>query len=252
MTEEKKNIEAKEQKSNTEKISEEIKEEVKEEIKKDIPSSPETKSEKSKEKAAEKVAEEVVEETEKVSEKIAGKEDKPEKKNDESKESQPAGKDGGAVTKVNEKKTDEKKKKKDEKLIPKKDEAVAFGRNLHMSKKHGVYICRFIKNKKVDDALKDLEDVRKMKKAVPFRGEIPHRRGKGMMSGRYPINAAELFISMLKSLKGNVIVNGMDLERARIVMASANWARRPMRSDRRQGKRTHVVLRVREISGGKK
>ncbi len=143
-------------------------------------------------------------------------------------------------------------KKKVEKKLPKKDEAVALGKSFHISKKHGMYICSFIKNKKIDDAMKDLGEVILMKRAVPFKGEIPHRKGKGMMSGRYPVKAAGLFINLLKSLKGNVLVNGMDLDKTRIKMASANWAARPMRSNSREGKRTHVVLKAREILEEKK
>ena len=143
-------------------------------------------------------------------------------------------------------------KKKVEKKLPKKDEAVALGKSFHISKKHGMYICSFIKNKKIDDAMKDLGEVILMKRAVPFKGEIPHRKGKGMMSGRYPVKAAGLFINLLKSLKGNVLVNGMDLDKTRIKIASANWAARPMRSNRREGKRTHVVLKAREILEEKK
>ena len=144
------------------------------------------------------------------------------------------------------------KDKKVEEKLPKKDEAIAFGKSFHISKKQGMYICSFIKNKKIDDAIKDLKEVILMKRAIPFKGEIPHRKGKGMMSGRYPVKAAGLFINLLKSLKGNVLVNGMDLDKSRIKMASANWAARPMRSNRREGKRTNVILKAREILEEKK
>lgn len=159
------------------------------------------------------------------------------------------------VEKTGEKKETDKSKKKIEKIekkIPKKDEAVALGRNLHISKKQGIYVCNFIKNKTIDGAMKDLVQVIKMKRAIPFKGEIPHRKGKGMMSGRYPVKAAGLFINLLKSLKGNVLVNGMDLDKSRINFASANWAARPMRSNRREGKRTHIILKAREILEEKK
>lgn len=149
-------------------------------------------------------------------------------------------------------KGEEKKVKKEVKeKVPKKEEAVAIGRNLRMSKKHGMYICSFIKNKKVNDAIKDLEDVKKMKKAVPFKGEIPHRKGRGMMSGRYPVKGSALFINLLKGLRGNIVVNGMDLDNVTIAEASSSWSSRPMRSNRRQGKRTNVILKARELGGNK-
>jgi large subunit ribosomal protein L22 len=114
-----------------------------------------------------------------------------------------------------------------------------------------MYICSYIKGKKIDSAIVDLEDVQGFKKAVPFKGEIPHRKGKGMMSGRYPIKAAALFVNILKSLKGNSIVNGLELENTVISSASSNWSSRPARRGNRQGKRTNVILEAREI-GGKK
>ena len=155
------------------------------------------------------------------------------------------------VAKAEEKKKEAVKVKKDEKPNIKKENAITHGSNLHMSKKQGMYICSFIKGKNIDIAIKDLEEVKMMKKIVPFKGEIPHRKGKGMMSGRYPIKASGMFISMLKSLKGNSIVNGLDLEKTAIWSASASWGRRPMRSRRRQGKRTNVILIAKEITGGK-
>ncbi len=126
-----------------------------------------------------------------------------------------------------------------------KEEAIAQGTSLSLSKKHCMYICSFIKNKSIDSALSDLEQVLLYKKAVPFKGEIPHR--KGMMSGRYPITAAKEFITLLKGLKGNIIVNGLLLERTRIYYASASWASRQMKRGGARFKRTHVLLKAKEV-----
>ena len=128
----------------------------------------------------------------------------------------------------------------------KKDEAVARGLNLSISKKHSMYICSFIKNKSVESAIADLEQVLKFKKAVPYKGEIPHRHG--MMSGRYPINASKVFISVLKGLKGNIVVSGLAPDKARITFASASWASRPQRKGGARFKRTHVVIKAREVT----
>lgn len=145
---------------------------------------------------------------------------------------------------------DSKEDKKEEKKveapkISKKDHAIARGQSLHLSKKHCMYICSFIKGKSIDKAISDLGEVIKYKKAIPFKGEIPHRKGK-MMSGRYPVKAAQVFITMLRGLKGNVLVNSMELEKTKIKEASASWAARPMRSGGRQGKRTNVIIRAEE------
>ena len=58
-------------------------------------------------------------------------------------------------------------------------------------------------------------------------------------------------IYILYGLKGNIIVNGMDPEKSKIVIASASWASRPMRSRGRQAKRTNVILKAREVEAKK-
>ena len=49
-----------------------------------------------------------------------------------------------------------------------------------------------------------------------MKGEIPHRKGKGMMSGRYPLNAVKDFIMLLKSLKANAINHEIELEKVKL------------------------------------
>lgn len=129
---------------------------------------------------------------------------------------------------------------------PKKTEAVARVLNAPLSKKHCMYICSFIKNKPIDTAIANLKQVLTFKKAVPFKGEIPHR--KGMMSGRYPIKAAQHFITILKGLKGNTVANGLDLEKTRIFFASASWDSRPARRSGTRFKRTYIILKAKEFS----
>jgi len=140
---------------------------------------------------------------------------------------------------------EKKEEKKPEKIPTKKEEAIARGLALPLSKKHCMYICTFIKNKTIDSAISDLELVTKFKKLVPFKGEIPHR--KGMMSGRYPIKAAKLLIKLLKTLKGNVLINGLEPEKTRIITAYANWASRPLRREGRKAKRTNVLIKAKEV-----
>ncbi len=148
-----------------------------------------------------------------------------------------------------EEKTVAEEPKKESKAVPtltKKDEAIARGVNVHASMKQCMFICKFIKGKSIDRALSDLEEVIKLKKAVPFKGEIPHRKGK-MMSGRYPINASKIFISILKSLRGNVIANQIDLDNAKIYFASASFASRPSKRGGGRFKRTNIILKAKEI-----
>jgi len=145
-------------------------------------------------------------------------------------------------------KEEKKEQKKEKSPVKKKEEAFCRGDGVHASKKHCMYISEFIKGKSIDQAIAELNQVINFKRAVPFKGEIPHRRGKGMMSGRYPINASKIFIMLLKGLKGNVIANGMDLDKTRIVSSSSNWASRPMRRGGVHAKRTHILIKAKEVS----
>lgn len=143
---------------------------------------------------------------------------------------------------IEDKKVEEKKKPK--KKI-KKEEAVVRGLSLPISTKDSVAICRFIKNKPIEKAIADLEDALKFKKAIPMKGEIPHKKGKGMMSGRYPLNAIGHFVKMLKTLQANSNVNG--IEEPVIVGAVPNKASRPYgRFGSVKRKRTHVKIKVKE------
>lgn len=153
-----------------------------------------------------------------------------------------------SAVKPAEPKKPEVKEKKPEKQIPKKTEAIANGISMPLSKRHCMYICKFIKNKRIDEAISSLQEVIKLKKPIPFKGEIPHRKGKNMMSGRYPIKASKYFINLLKGLRGNVLVNGMDLEKTRIISGSANWASRPSRRGGISAKRAHVLLKAMEVN----
>ena len=146
---------------------------------------------------------------------------------------------------IKEEKAEVKKPEVKKKEIPKKDYALANGQSLHISTKTAGAICRFIKKKRIPDAIKDLDDVIKLRRAVPMKGEIPHRKGKGIMSGRFPKRAAEDFKILLRTLAGNANVNG--LEDPVIAEAIANSASHPYgRFGRVQKKRTHVKIVVKE------
>lgn len=136
--------------------------------------------------------------------------------------------------------------KKETKPKIKKESAIVRAPSVHMSKRHGMYVCSFIKGKSIDNAIADLEQVIVLKKAVPFKGEIPHRKGN-IMSGRYPVAAAKIFIPMLKNLKGAVLFNNMDITKTRISEAYANFAPRPQRRGGMKGKRAYITIEAREV-----
>jgi len=147
--------------------------------------------------------------------------------------------------KVEDKKDSKEVEKTEEKPVEKKETEVkktsAFVNisSIPISTKHSIAICKFIKGKKIEGAIDDLEKVVLLKKAVPMKGEIPHR--KGMMSGRYPKKAAGHFIKLLKGLSANANVNG--LEAPVISEAIANLASRPYsKFGRVRRKRTHIKI----------
>lgn len=142
------------------------------------------------------------------------------------------------------KKSEEKKVEKPVVKKVKKESVKAYGRNLKSSTKVAAAICRFIRKKSVDKAIKDLEEVTKLKKAVPMKGEIPHRKGK-MMSGRFPKVAAAEVLEVVKNLKNNATQH--DIENPIISEAVANKAMRPFaKGGRARKKRSHVVLTAQE------
>lgn len=146
---------------------------------------------------------------------------------------------------IKETKTVEEKPKTEKKVVVKKvkkDEVVVNSYSVPISTKYSVAICKFIKNKKIEKAIEDLEQVQQLKKPVPMKGEIPHRKGK-IMSGRFPKTAAEKFVKILKCLKGNA--DNHDVEDPIITEAIANQASRPVgRFGRWERKRTHVKIKA--------
>ncbi|MFH1152136.1 MAG: uL22 family ribosomal protein [Nanoarchaeota archaeon] len=157
-------------------------------------------------------------------------------------------------TKAEEKQKEETKEtpKEDKKKLPqkkavKKDEVAVNAKGLHISTKYAIELCKFVKGKKIDRAIEDLELVIVKKKSVPMKGEIPHRKGpggRGSGSGRYPKKASESFIMLLKSLRANA--NNHEVDDPVITEAVANIAQRPFARGGRRRKRTHVTIKARE------
>lgn len=150
------------------------------------------------------------------------------------------------IQKTEETKKPEIKKEDKKKTSPKvkKTFAVVNATNLPISTKKSMAVCKFIKGKKIGDAIRDLEQVVLIKKAVPMRGEIPHRKGK-IMSGGFPKKTAEHFIKLLKSLSANSLVN--ELDEPFIAEAVVNIGARPSgRFGTIKRKRTHVKLVAKE------
>ena len=208
----------------------------------------EDKKEEVKEKKIVETPKEIVNEKDKDVEKKSEprSEIKEEIKQTEKTEKETEKKDEPSKEKTEEKSEDKKepeKKPVQTKPKVKKTKAVVNSFNLPISTKHSIAVCKFIKGKKIENAMNDLEKVISKKLPVKMKGEIPHR--KGMMSGRYPKKAAQHFIKLLKSLSGNVNVN--ELESPMITEAVANIGSRPYgRFGRVRRKRTHIKIITKE------
>lgn len=148
--------------------------------------------------------------------------------------------------KQTEEKPEEKEERKEEKAKReegKKEsrEAITRGENIPISKKHAFAICKFIKNKKPEDAINLLELIKKKKVAVPFAKGMPHR--KGMAGGRYPAKASSYIIKMLHEVVANAGVKGLDTS-SLIISAKADKGITSPRPGRRRRvfKRTHITI----------
>ncbi len=129
--------------------------------------------------------------------------------------------------------------------------AIVMGRGLPISTRHSVEICSFIRNKTTEESKKLLEGVIAGKIAVPFKRynkNVGHRKGR-IASGRYPKNASESVLKLVKSVEANAKHQGMSLPLI-IKEAIANKAVRGWhhgRIRRIKTKRTHIKLLVKEF-----
>jgi large subunit ribosomal protein L22 len=103
--------------------------------------------------------------------------------------------------------------------------AKASGRELRVSPKHAREVCRTINGMKVEQAKDYLNQVIMKKKPVPFRRfnkKVGHRHGlEKSFAGRYPVNAARQVLNVLEGAEANAEYKGLDLERLKIIHASA-------------------------------
>jgi ribosomal protein L22 len=168
-------------------------------------------------------------------------EEKPEKKKAEEKE------------KPEEKKQAE--KKTDKKIVekPKKTTAIVNGKDLRISTKYSVAICKMIRAKTIEKAIDMLNQAALFKRPIMTnKMNVGHKPGKGIMAGKYPINTIKEFIRLLKQLQANAIANELELEKY-VIFCKANQASRPYRRRGMRFKRTNLFLKLElKKRGGKK
>ena len=108
--------------------------------------------------------------------------------------------------------------------------AVAKAMNASISTKHSVEISSAIRNKNTNIVKSFLENVIKLKEAVPFKRfnrDVGHK--KNMAAGRYPQNAAKEFLKLVKSAEANAQVKGLDTSNLKIVKVVSNKASIPFK-----------------------
>jgi large subunit ribosomal protein L22 len=127
-----------------------------------------------------------------------------------------------------------------------------------ISHKHAREIAVKIKGMSIESARNYLQDVIRLKRAVPFRryyNEVGHKSDTGVMAGRYPQKAATEFVKLLDNLESNAEYRGMDLDRLKIINATIHKGRKLQRfTPRAMGRAspkidilTHVELVAQEI-----
>jgi ribosomal protein L22 len=157
-----------------------------------------------------------------------------------------------AETKKETSKTQEKKvetkvetKKETKVVTEKKEKAIANAYSAHISPKQSKFVCKMIKRKSPEKAIELLEGVIKGKVPVKMTGlEVAHQKGKGISGARFPKTAAKEIMEVIKQLKANATVNG--IEEPVITLAISNQASAPYKKGGRKAKRTHLHFEVRE------
>ena len=98
-------------------------------------------------------------------------------------------------------------------------------REVDISHKHAREICKAIKGMSLLRARDYLEDVIALKQPVPFRRynkQVAHKSQiNGFHAGKYPVKAAKHFLRLLDNLEANAEYKGMDVDRLKIIHASA-------------------------------
>jgi len=135
----------------------------------------------------------------------------------------------------------------------------ASGRELRISPKHAREVCKTIKGMRLYQAKRYLTQVVAKKQPVPFRRfvkKLGHRHGmQKAMVGKYPVKAATEILRVLESAEGNAEFKGLDVERLRVIHASAyagfkmkrTIPRAFGRSSPKNKSLTHVEIALEEI-----
>lgn len=129
--------------------------------------------------------------------------------------------------------------------------AKAVGVSLPVSTKFSVEICRWIRNRRLEEARKMLEEVIKLNKAVPFKRynwNLGHKKTSNG-PGRYPIKTSKEVLKLLKSVEANAQFTGLNTQSLVINHICAHKASSHWHYGRHRGrkmKRTTIEVVVKE------
>jgi large subunit ribosomal protein L22 len=105
----------------------------------------------------------------------------------------------------------------------------ASGREVNVSAKAAREVCVAVKGRLVKDAKEYLERVQAKELSVPFRrykrGGAHRSETPGFHAGAYPVKAAKEVLNVLNNLEANAEFKGLDLDRLKIIHASAQRGR---------------------------
>ena len=97
-------------------------------------------------------------------------------------------------------------------------------REKKVSLNHTREIAVAIKGLTIEKARDYLQSVLTHKRSIPFKrfkNQVGHRTDPGVMSGRYPEKAVTEVLKLLDNLESNAEYKGMDLDRLKIINATA-------------------------------
>lgn len=107
------------------------------------------------------------------------------------------------------------------------DIAKAIGKEIPVSPKKSVEVCRALRGMNVEDAKELLEEVIEKKTIIPYRRykkTISHK--KGGVAGGYPVRVAKAILKVLEDAQSNAEMNELDPETMRIEVIAASRGRR--------------------------
>jgi large subunit ribosomal protein L22 len=139
---------------------------------------------------------------------------------------------------------------------PEEGTAKALLKDAAVSTKVSIEICNYLRGRTPKKAKTILELVLKKKHAIPFTrftDGVGHKPGP-LAAGRYPQKGAQAFLDLINLAEANASHKGLSDDLI-IIHLSAQKASTPFRygrQRRRQTKRTHIELVVKEVEGAKK